>query len=79
MFVRAQTDPVAAASLAVKDVSAGPARDEALMSVIYQWALKDPQRAGLWVQSFPDEPLRKRASAEIAGIAASMFRRLEPQ
>ena len=71
-YVRAQVDPVAAARLVVSDIPAGRARDEAVISVVHQWALKDARSALRWVQSFPDEALRQRASDEVAGVAATL-------
>ena len=70
-YLRAQTDPLAAARLVVADISVGPARDEAIISVVHQWALRDRDAAGRWAQSFVDEKLRARASAEVAGLAAA--------
>lgn len=69
-YLRAQTDPLAAARLVVADISTGPARDEAIISVVHQWALRDPEAAGLWAGALVDEALRQRAAAEVAGIAA---------
>jgi hypothetical protein len=70
----AQTDPIAAAHLVATDISAGRSQDEAVISVIHQWALQDLRGAGLWAQSLRDETLRQRASAEVAGVAAASSR-----
>jgi hypothetical protein len=70
-YFRAKTDPVAAARIVVTDIQAGRARDEAIISVVHQWALQDAEAAGLWAQSLADETLRQRASAEVAGLAAA--------
>ncbi len=70
-YVRAQADPVAAARLVAEDISAGPARDEAVICVIHQWALRDARGAALWAQSMTDEALRQRASDEIAALATT--------
>ncbi|HSI07955.1 MAG TPA: hypothetical protein VK985_05145 [Rariglobus sp.] len=67
-YMRAQTDPLAAARLAVADISAGPARDEAMISVLHQWALRDPEMAKAWAESFQDDRLKTRALAEIQGL-----------
>jgi hypothetical protein len=72
-YLRAQTDPVAAARLVATDISTGPIRDEAVISVIHQWALRDARGAALWAQSLPDESLRQRASDEIAGLASASY------
>jgi hypothetical protein len=67
-YLRAQTDPLAAARLAVADISPGPARDEAMISVLHQWAKRDPETAKAWADSFRDDRLKTRALAEIQGI-----------
>jgi len=79
-YLRAQqADPIAAARLVATDISAGPARDEAVISVIHQWALQDARAAALWAQSLPDETLRQRASDEIDGLAAISFPAKRPR
>lgn len=67
-YLRAQTDPLAAARLVVSDISPGPARDEAMISVLHQWALRDSEAAKAWADSFSDDKLKKRALAEIEGL-----------
>ena len=60
--------PLAGARLAVADISPGPARDEAMISVLHQWALRDPETAKAWADSFRDDKLKTRALAEIQGL-----------
>lgn len=72
--LRAKSDPLGAARMVVTDISAGRARDEATISVLHQWALKDKDAAGLWAESLADERLRQRASAEVAGLMAAPVR-----
>ena len=67
-YLRVQADPLAAARLVVADISPGPARDEAMISVLHQWALRDPETAKAWVDSFRDDILKARALAEIQGL-----------
>lgn len=67
-YLRAQTDPLAAARLVVADISPGPARDEATISVLHQWGLRDPEAAKAWAESFTDDKLKNRALAEIQGL-----------
>jgi len=69
-YMRAQTDPLAAARLAVAEISPGPARDEAMISVLHQWALRDPEAARAWADTFQDDGLKTRALAEIQGLQA---------
>jgi len=67
-YLRAQTDPLAAARIVVTDISAGPARDEAVISIVHQWALRAPDEARSWVETFDQGPLRQRAENEINGL-----------
>ena len=67
-YLRAQTDPLAAARIAVTDLAPGPRRDEAILSVVHQWALRDPEGAALWAGSMPEGALRRRALAEVEGV-----------
>jgi hypothetical protein len=69
-FVQAQTDPVEAAKLIVNQMTPGEAQNEAALSVLHQWALRDPATAAAWADRFPESPLRQRAFQELSGIAA---------
>lgn len=64
-YLCALTDPVAATRIVATDISPGPARDEAVISVVHQWALRAPEAASTWVRSIPDGPLRQRADNEL--------------
>jgi hypothetical protein len=64
--VRAQSNPVEAATLVSNFLPAGGARDEAITSVSRQWAELDPNAATLWVQQLPAGPLRTNCLAAIA-------------
>lgn len=67
-YLRAQTDPMAAARIVVTDLSAGRARDEAIISIVHQWALRAPDEARSWVEIFDQGPLRQRAESELNGF-----------
>jgi hypothetical protein len=69
-FVEAQVSPGDAADLVVKEIPPGPAQDEAAMSVLGQWGLRDFTGASAWVDQFPAGPLADRAKQELAGIDA---------
>ena len=71
-FVESQTAPAEAARLAVEQMSPGQPQNEAVMSVLRQWALRDPAAANSWAQQFPESPLRERALLELSGIAGSL-------
>jgi len=67
-YVLSQSDPRDAANLVVEQIPAGAAQDEAVMSVLHQWANKDMMGAVNWVKTFPDSPFRERALQELEGI-----------
>jgi hypothetical protein len=66
-LVWSQTDPANAASLVVERIAAGPEQEEAAISVLHQWALRDLPGAMAWVRLFPEGNLRDRALGELAG------------
>jgi hypothetical protein len=66
-LVWSQTDPANAASLVVERIAAGPEQEEAAISVLHQWALRDMSGAMAWVRLFPEGNLRDRALGELAG------------
>jgi hypothetical protein len=68
-FVQAQTSPEIAAQSVVDQMPPGLAREEALISVLHQWALRDISAAERWVEEQPPSPLKVRAAAEIDAIA----------
>ena len=57
----AQHDPAAAATVALAMNPVGPARDEAVLAVVRQWAARDTHAAAAWVARFPPGPLREQA------------------
>ncbi|GEM_PF-2050249 len=68
-YVRSQSDPASAAKLVIDQIPAGPAQDEAIMSVLNQWGNQNVSAAAGWVATFPAGPLRERALEELEGIA----------
>lgn len=68
-FIQAQTSPEAAATLIVDRMSAGLAQEEALISVLHQWAQRDIEGAQSWVEKLSSEPVRTRAAAEISATS----------
>jgi hypothetical protein len=67
-FVRVQDWPFDAAQLVVQEIPPGPVQDEAAITVLHQWALKDQVGADAWVQRFPEGELRERAERELQGL-----------
>jgi hypothetical protein len=70
-FAGSQSDPAAAAQLVVGEMAPGPKQNEAAISVLHQWALRDLAAASAWANAFPEGNLRTRALAEIEGIRLS--------
>jgi hypothetical protein len=65
-FARSKENPAEAANLVAEWIAPGEVQDEAAMSVLHQWALRDSNAALAWVQLFPKETLRDRAVNEVA-------------
>lgn len=61
----AEIDPRQAANLAAERISSEKIQDEAVISVLHQWSLKDRKAAAEWVELFPEGPLRERAKGEL--------------
>lgn len=70
-FVLAGSLPAEAAAIVARDMSPGPARTEAAISVLHRWSRSDPAAAARWAALFPDGALRERAARELAGPAAA--------
>lgn len=69
VLVQAKSDSAAAMNLALDEIRDGPAQDEAVMSVLHQWAQRDPSGANAWVtQLDPQDPLRSRARTELDNL-----------
>ncbi|RYD65865.1 MAG: hypothetical protein EOP83_06440 [Verrucomicrobiaceae bacterium] len=61
----AEIDPQQAANLAAERIVSEKIQDEAVISVVHQWVLKDRKAAAEWVELFPEGPLRERARGEL--------------
>jgi hypothetical protein len=58
--------PAQAACLLVDQLPPGNMQDESIISVLDQWARRDPKAAAAWVATFPAAlPLRARANARL--------------
>jgi hypothetical protein len=64
----AQEAPAAAAMLVVQSISPGEAQNEAALSVLHQWAWREPNAALAWAELFPENDLKTRALREIDNI-----------
>jgi len=68
-LVWSKNDPAEAARLVLNQIPAGDNQNEAVISVVYQWALQDKEDAKAWVRLFPEGALRQRALNEILNSA----------
>lgn len=59
--------PADAALLAVEKISPGRLQEEAVISALHQWGMRDHEAAVAWVELFPEGPLRERAEGELFG------------
>jgi hypothetical protein len=57
----AESDPSAAAKLAVESLPAGREQDDAIVGIVQRWVQKSPEQAAAWVAAFPDGNLRATA------------------
>jgi len=65
-WVRAQSDPVEAATLVLQHLDAGPVRDQAIAGVVRHWAVRDQVAAEAWVSAFPPGAAKDLALKELA-------------
>lgn len=63
----AESHPAEAATLAATNISGESEQEEAIISVLHQWILRDRKGAEAWVALFPEGPLRQRAAEEFKG------------
>jgi len=70
-FVESKTDPEYAGRLVAEQIPPGQIQDEAAISVLYQWAQKNPNAAMTWAQSFPAGTLHDRAVTEVQNVIGS--------
>jgi len=68
-FARSKVNPAEAADIVAAQIAPGEIQNEAALSVLHQWALRDPNAAQLWARLFPDEGLRARALAEVKNVS----------
>lgn len=68
-FIQAQESPEEAARWVVAEIPSGVEQEEAAISVLHQWALRDMSAAANWVALFPPGPFRLRAESELQGLA----------
>lgn len=57
----AETNPAAAATIAVESLPAGPQQNRAIAAIVQRWAQQDPKGVAQWVTTFPDGPIKENA------------------
>ena len=68
-LTHSKANPAEAAKLAVNEIAPGEVQNEAVMTVLHQWALRDPSQAQAWVKLFPEGDLKMRAVKEIENLS----------
>jgi hypothetical protein len=66
----AETDPVAASTLALAAVSTGRLQDDAVMGIVQRWVQKEPEMTAAWVEQFPDGSLKQTALENVVKLWA---------
>jgi hypothetical protein len=70
-FIRSKVSPAGAAELVAQEIAPGAIQDEVAISVLHQWALRDPAQAFAWAQLFPEGALRDRALTEVENLVSA--------
>ena len=67
-YVMSRNDPSDAAELVMSEIPPGSAQDEAIMTVLHQWANQNFVAAANWAKDTIGGPLQERALNELNGI-----------
>lgn len=71
-YALSRENPVQAARLVSEEISPGALQEEAAISVLHQWAMRDVEAAAEWALGFPDGALRSRALRELENLATGL-------
>lgn len=66
----AESDPAAAATLAVQSLPGGKEQDDAVVGIVQRWVQKEPEQAAAWVAAFPPGKLRDAALESVIKLWA---------
>lgn len=69
-IARSQSDPAGAAQLIANRIPPGPVQDEAALSILRHWAIRDPRAASIWLATFPESEFHRSAVRELGEIAS---------
>lgn len=67
-FILSQTNPSDAATLVMNQIPPGPKQDEAIMTVLHQWANQNLAAAATWANGVATGPLQQRVINELNGV-----------
>lgn len=69
-ITRSQSDPAEAARLIAGRIPPGPVHDEAALSILRHWAIRDSRAASRWVATFPAGAFHDHAARELEEITS---------
>lgn len=65
-----ETDPIAAADLALEHLAPGPQQNDAIVSIVQRWTQRAPSEAAEWVRQFPEGELQATAIENVLQLWA---------
>ncbi len=65
-----ETDPFAAATLAMNSITPGRTQDDTVVGIVQRWAQQSPDKAAAWVIAFPPGHLQDTATTELVKLWA---------
>lgn len=65
-----ETDPIAAADLALEHLAPGPQQNDAIVGVVQRWTQRAPSEAAEWVRQFPEGELQATAIENVLQLWA---------
>jgi hypothetical protein len=68
VHVLAKTNPLEALRMTQEGFAVPAEKDEAILTVLHQWGLQNPDAARDWVGNYAPDDFKARALAEIEGI-----------
>jgi hypothetical protein len=67
----AETNPQAAATLAIETLPSGAQQARAIAAIVQRWTQQDPDGVQQWVDHFPDGPIKQNAIEHIEQLRSS--------
>jgi hypothetical protein len=69
-IARSQSDPAEASRLLAARIPPGPVHDEAALSILRHWAVRNPRAASRWLATFPSGPFHDSAARVLEEITS---------